>query len=299
MDIGLADSIKQSSSIRSERDEEENMGCDKKALVIDDIIDNFDLDDELKIDENTPVNVNRIEVSSNNGKIVELMDEKEQDSDSYVDIDEEEEELDEEIIDDEEYVQPTTNIKGPKKMSSVKQTEVRYGKLWEFIRDLLKNEKYNPRIITWENIDKGEFRIVDSVLVAKLWATVKRNKKMNYEKLSRAMRYYYKQNIFGIVENKRLVYRFGSKAKNWKPGVPQSGTSPPDRRCYNCLRVMESGATLKRHSEICSTNIIIPGNDNKAGIQVVQVQPKARSQVRNTFTESSTRQASYLQPEEN
>jgi len=33
-------------------------------------------------------------------------------------------------------------------MNSVKQTEVRYGKLWEFIRDLLKNEKYNPRIIT-------------------------------------------------------------------------------------------------------------------------------------------------------
>jgi len=59
------------------------------------------------------------------------------------------------------------------------------------------------------------------------------------------VRYYYKQNIFGIVENKRLVYRFGSKAKNWKPGVPLSGSSPPDRRCYNCLRVLESGATLK------------------------------------------------------
>ena len=108
----VTDSVNQSSSMSSERDEKDSMECDKKALVIDDIIDNFDLDDELKIDENTPVNVNRIEVSSNNGKSVELMDEKEQDSDSYVDIDEEEEELDEEIIDDEEYVQPTTNIKG-------------------------------------------------------------------------------------------------------------------------------------------------------------------------------------------
>merc|ERR1711874_660589 len=143
-----------------------------------------------------------------------------------------------------------------------------------------KNEKYNPKIITWEDIEKGEFRIVDSVLVAKLWATVKKNKKMNYEKLSRAMRYYYKQNIFGIVENKRLVYRFGSKAKNWKPvsGGGSGSVSPPDRRCYNCLRLLESGPALKRHAETCATNIIIPGNNNKNGIKVVQVQPKHQIQ---------------------
>ena len=61
-------------------------------------------------------------------------------------------------------------------------------------------------------------------------------------------RYYYKQNIFGIVENKRLVYRFASKAKNWKPSGMVGETlasSPPDRRCYNCLRLLESGASLK------------------------------------------------------
>merc|ERR1711936_1142740 len=108
----------------------------------------------------------------------------------------------------------------------------------------------------------------------------KKNKKMNYEKLSRAMRYYYKQNIFGIVENKRLVYRFGSKAKNWKPvsGGGSGSVSPPDRRCYNCLRLLESGPALKRHAETCATNIIIPGNNNKNGIKVVQVQPKHQIQ---------------------
>lgn len=40
----------------------------------------------------------------------------------------------------------------------------------------------------WEVEDEGEFRIVDSSKVAGLWATVKGNRKMNYEKLSRAMR---------------------------------------------------------------------------------------------------------------
>merc|ERR1711953_813729 len=253
----------------------------KKALVIDDIIDNFHLDES--VEENNVVDVNRAEALNgvkNNENI-----EKENDSDSYIDddIDEDEEDLEEEINDDEEYVQPfTTSYKGPKKTgtASVKQPEIRYGKLWEFIRDLLKNEKYNPKIIMWEDVDKGEFRIVDSVLVAKFWATVKKNKKMNYEKLSRAMRYYYKQNIFGIVENKRLVYRFGSKAKNWKPvsGGGSGSVSPPDRRCYNCLRLLESGPALKRHAETCATNIIIPGNNNKNGIKVVQVQPKHQIQ---------------------
>merc|ERR1711953_196130 len=251
----------------------------KKALVIDDIIDNFHLD--KSVEENNVVDVNRAEALNgvkNNENI-----EKENDSDSYIDddIDEDEEDLEEEINDDEEYVQPfTTSYKGPKKIntSTAKHIEVRYGKLWEFIRDLLKNEKYNPKIITWEDIERGEFRIVDSVLVAKLWATVKKNKKMNYEKLSRAMRYYYKQKIFGIVENKRLVYRFGSKAKDWKPITSKSlktHTIIPERRCYNCLRLLESGSALKKHSETCTTNIVIPGNDNKNGIKVIQVQPKS------------------------
>jgi len=43
-------------------------------------------------------------------------------------------------------------------------------------------------IIRWENVEEGEFRIVDSVMVSQLWATVRGNKRMNFEKLSRAMR---------------------------------------------------------------------------------------------------------------
>ena len=46
----------------------------------------------------------------------------------------------------------------------------------------------------WENVDEGQFRIVDSVAVAQLWATVKRNRGMNYEKLSRAMRWEMEEN---------------------------------------------------------------------------------------------------------
>lgn len=63
------------------------------------------------------------------------------------------------------------------------------GRLWEFIRDLLLNPLYNPSLICWENYDEGTFRFVHSDKVAKLWGSKKDNGDMNYEKLSRAMRY--------------------------------------------------------------------------------------------------------------
>ena len=64
-----------------------------------------------------------------------------------------------------------------------------YGKLWEFIRDLLHKPEYCPSMVRWENVDEGVFRIVKSEDLARLWGTIKNNPRMTYEKLSRAMRY--------------------------------------------------------------------------------------------------------------
>ena len=61
--------------------------------------------------------------------------------------------------------------------------------LWEFIRDLLLDPKYNPHLIRWENRREGVFRVVRSKDVAKMWGIRKRNPEMTYEKFSRSMRY--------------------------------------------------------------------------------------------------------------
>jgi ETS factor family protein len=101
-----------------------------------------------------------------------------------------------------------------------KRTEKKTGRLWEFIRDLLLNREYCPSLICWENHDEGMFRFVRSEKVAKLWGSLKDNPKMTYEKLSRAMRYYYKSQVLQPVVGRRLVYKFGPSAKGWQTPNP-------------------------------------------------------------------------------
>ena len=95
------------------------------------------------------------------------------------------------------------------------------GKLWEFIRDLLLNECTNPSFIRWERREDGVFKFVQSDKVAKLWGERKQNPKMTYEKLSRAMRYYYKSKVLLPVFGRRLVYKFGPNATGWMSAQQQ------------------------------------------------------------------------------
>ncbi|XP_065205589.1 ETS homologous factor-like isoform X2 [Planococcus citri] len=108
----------------------------------------------------------------------------------------------------------------PKGAKRRKQSEQRLGRLWEFIRDLLLSEKYCPKYICWDNYEEGKFRFVESDKVAKLWGSIKGNANMNYEKFSRAMRYYYKSEVLLPVEGRRLVYKFGPKATGWRTNNP-------------------------------------------------------------------------------
>ncbi|KAF2900461.1 hypothetical protein ILUMI_05726 [Ignelater luminosus] len=101
-----------------------------------------------------------------------------------------------------------------------KKPEKRLGKLWEFLRNLLLDAKTCPSLIKWDNYNEGTFKFVESEKVAKLWGDRKKNDKMNYEKLSRAMRYYYKSEVLLPVPGKRLVYKFGPQASGWRTANP-------------------------------------------------------------------------------
>ncbi|KAI4883573.1 hypothetical protein NFI96_017867 [Prochilodus magdalenae] len=88
--------------------------------------------------------------------------------------------------------------------------------LWEFIRDILINPEKNQGLMKWEDRRDGVFKFLKSEAVAQLWGQKKKNSSMTYEKLSRAMRYYYKREILERVDGRRLVYKFGKNSSGWK-----------------------------------------------------------------------------------
>lgn len=59
--------------------------------------------------------------------------------------------------------------------------------LWHFILELLRKEEYHD-VIAWQG-DYGEFVIKDPDEVARLWGARKCKPQMNYDKLSRALRW--------------------------------------------------------------------------------------------------------------
>ncbi|KAG6800669.1 ETS-related transcription factor Elf-5 [Apis mellifera caucasica] len=117
-------------------------------------------------------------------------------------------------------VSTTKRSPGRPRILKPKKNATSQGKLWEFIRDLLRNRETCPSLICWEDYSQAKFRFVKSDEVAKRWGSRKGNTKMTYEKLSRAMRYYYKSKIFQPVLGKRLVYQFGPNAKGWQTDNP-------------------------------------------------------------------------------
>ncbi|XP_022098823.1 ETS domain-containing protein Elk-3-like isoform X2 [Acanthaster planci] len=80
--------------------------------------------------------------------------------------------------------------------------------LWQFLLELLM-DKNNAHLITWTG-NEGEFKLNNSEEVARMWGLRKNKTNMNYDKLSRALRYYYDKNIIKKVMGQKFVYKFVS-----------------------------------------------------------------------------------------
>lgn len=95
--------------------------------------------------------------------------------------------------------------------------------LWEFLKELLLQPDNYSGCIKWVSRADGVFKIEDSSRVARLWGKRKNRPAMNYDKLSRSIRQYYKKGIIKKTEHsKRLVYQFcqpylwkRSKIRGW------------------------------------------------------------------------------------
>ncbi|XP_015791435.1 uncharacterized protein LOC107368163 [Tetranychus urticae] len=78
--------------------------------------------------------------------------------------------------------------------------------LWRFLLELLTDADYRE-FIRWEGVE-GEFKFIKPEMVAQLWGQRKNKPTMNYDKLSRALRYYYDGDMIARVNGKRYVYKF-------------------------------------------------------------------------------------------
>ncbi|XP_078726070.1 ETS domain-containing transcription factor ERF [Lampetra fluviatilis] len=78
--------------------------------------------------------------------------------------------------------------------------------LWHFILELLGKREFR-HVIAWQG-DCGEFIIKNPEEVARLWGARKCKPHMNYDKLSRALRYYYNKRILYKTKGKRYTYKF-------------------------------------------------------------------------------------------
>lgn len=107
--------------------------------------------------------------------------------------------------------EPRDRLEGRKSKHAPRGTH-----LWEFIRDILIQPELNEGLMKWEDRREGVFKFLRSEAVAQLWGQKKKNSSMTYEKLSRAMRYYYKRDILERVDGRRLVYKFGKNSSGWK-----------------------------------------------------------------------------------
>ncbi|XP_071969286.1 ETS translocation variant 2 [Engystomops pustulosus] len=78
--------------------------------------------------------------------------------------------------------------------------------LWQFLLELLQDSSCQ-KLISWTG-NGWEFKLSDPNEVARRWGKRKNKPRMNYEKLSRGLRYYYHKNIIHKTGGQRYVYKF-------------------------------------------------------------------------------------------
>ncbi|XP_063689073.1 uncharacterized protein LOC134822109 [Bolinopsis microptera] len=96
-----------------------------------------------------------------------------------------------------------TKRKYVKRMSKDEQIQ-KGNNLWQFLMRLLGS---HTDIAAWTGNDL-EFRIVNKEEIARRWGIIKNREKMNFDKFSRALRYYYNKRILIHNPQCRLTYCF-------------------------------------------------------------------------------------------
>ncbi|CAH0602476.1 unnamed protein product [Chrysodeixis includens] len=107
--------------------------------------------------------------------------------------------------------------------------------LWQFLVSLLAE---GARCVAWTG--RGlEFKLHEPEEVARRWGAQKNRPAMNYDKLSRSLRYYYEKGIMQKVAGERYVYKFVCDPEALFSMAPARARSPAR---YDVLTSLYGGA---------------------------------------------------------
>ncbi|XP_078399290.1 ETS domain-containing protein Elk-1-like [Cetorhinus maximus] len=125
--------------------------------------------------------------------------------------------------------------------------------LWQFLRQLLDENKSD--LICWTSKD-GEFKLRNAEEVARLWGMRKNKTNMNYDKLSRALRYYYDKNIIKKVNGQKFVYKFVSlpdslamESEKYEAAESEWATSRPKDEGLSSQRQLKPTTRISSRNE--------------------------------------------------
>ncbi|XP_078488852.1 transcription factor protein [Ciona intestinalis] len=160
--------------------------------------------------------------------------------------------FDEACVPDHDVVNISNEIRDP----------ITYGRrgslqLWQFLVSLLEDPSNNQQVIAWTG--RGlEFKLVEPEEVARRWGVQKNRPAMNYDKLSRSLRYYYEKGIMQKVAGERYVYKFVCEPEAL---FSMAGSLAPDR-CFPHCHMLHLGQPRHtymppfHHHEPCYPNPI-------------------------------------------
>ncbi|KAG8518094.1 ETS domain-containing protein Elk-4 [Galemys pyrenaicus] len=138
--------------------------------------------------------------------------------------------------------------------------------LWQFLLQLLQ-EPQHKNTICWTS-NSGEFKLLQAEEVARLWGVRKNKPNMNYDKLSRALRYYYVKNIIKKVNGQKFVYKFVSYPEILNMDPMTVGRIEGDSKSFG-------------FSDVCGGS-----KDAESGGREKPAQPGAKSSSRNDYIHS-------------
>merc|ERR1712203_185102 len=118
-------------------------------------------------------------------------------------------------------------------------TEEEMEELWTFCRAALHNPEYNPKVICWESIEDGEFRIVNQEEFLNAFLEV-RGTRLVRGTLKKRVKSCEEAEVMHSRARTRLGYRFGVKATSWRPGqgelVEQGRRMVPSKLAWTSSR---------------------------------------------------------------